>query len=513
MSTIDSSAPLLTRLTTTSMPSTSNPSPILSASSKRTIWPLVLLLILVQLSSVLYTLPLNRVIELRLCQEHYEANDPSVIQPDGTIPEMLCKVKDVQRGLAWLQGSMETMSVVCDFIVTIPFSFMAKKWGVRTVLWFNLVPRVVMSVWTVIVGHFPLLLPTKAILASPIFNVLGGECVFQSTIFTLTSGLTSEYVQRASYFSYISSTSYIVSFMGPTFAAFTMSANLWLPFWLNIFLLLCAIPTISLLPKTSKFSKYTISAHETTPNENTEESGPLIGSRNTSPDRYASAFQAPPSSTYYQSIKTTIEQLVHLVLGRRSFQILLLTLFLTALASSDTKLLVQYISKRYNWTFAQAGYLLSAKALVNLTLLAVVVPRIIRKSMSSRVVQGSDVRLNILGADVSIAVSVVGVLCIALAGRFWMLFTALIIYALGSALPVFTMSLIKSSLIAIEGSDAQDFSIVMLTKTLGSLVGAPLMTVLWVKAIEWGGIGLGLPYLTSSCLYMSAFIVFSRLQT
>lgn len=113
MSNIDSSAPLLTRLTTTSMPSTSNPSPILSASSKRAIWPLVLLLILVQLSSVLYTLPLNRVIELRLCQEHYEANDPSVIQPDGTIPEMLCKVKDVQRGLAWLQGSMETMSVVC----------------------------------------------------------------------------------------------------------------------------------------------------------------------------------------------------------------------------------------------------------------------------------------------------------------------------------------------------------------------------------------------------------------
>ena len=211
--------------------------------------------------------------------------------------------------------------------------------------------------------------------------------------------------------------------MGPTFAAFTMSANLWLPFWLNIFLLLCAIPTISLLPKTSEFSKYTISAHEAMTNENTEESGPLIGSRNTSPDRYASAFQAPPSSTYYQSIKTTIEQLVHLVLGRRSFQILLLTLFSTALASSDTKLLVQYISKRYNWTFAQAGYLLSAKALVNLMLLAVVVPRIIRKSMSSRAVQGSDVRLNILGADVSIAVSVVGVLCIALAGRFWMLFT------------------------------------------------------------------------------------------
>lgn len=71
-------------------------------------------------------------------------------------------------------------------------------------------------------------------------------------------------------------------------------------------------------------------------------------------------------------------------------------------------------------------------------------------------------------------------------------------YALGSALPVFTMSLVKSPLIAQPNSDIQDFSIVMLTKTLGSLVGAPLMTVLWVHAIKLGGVGLGLPYFVSA---------------
>lgn len=59
------------------------------------------------------------------------------------------------------------------------------------------------------------------------------------------------------------------------------------------------------------------------------------------------------------------------------------------------------------------------------------------------------------------------------------------------------MSLVKSSLIALAGSDIQDFSIVMLTKTLGSLVGAPLMAVLWVHAIKLGGVGLGLPYFVS----------------
>lgn len=72
------------------------------------------------------------------------------------------------------------------------------------------------------------------------------------------------------------------------------------------------------------------------------------------------------------------------------------------------------------------------------------------------------------------------------------------VYALGSALPVFTMSLVKSPLIAIADSDIQDFSIVILAKTLGSLVGAPLMTVLWMHAIKLGGVGLGLPYFISA---------------
>ncbi|USP82389.1 uncharacterized protein yc1106_09663 [Curvularia clavata] len=132
--------------------------------------------------------------------------------------------------------------------------------------------------------------------------------------------------------------------------------------------------------------------------------------------------------------------------------------------------------------------------------------------MSSRTIHGSEVRLNILGAELSIAISVVGVLCVALAFKFWMLLVALIIYALGSALPVFTMSLVKSSLIALAHSDVQDFSIIMLIKTLGSLVGAPLMTVLWVQAIKLGGGFVGLPYFVSACIYLVAAWVTARLR-
>lgn len=103
-----------------------------------------------------------------------------------------------------------------DFVVTIPWSFVANRWGVRTVLWCNLVPRLFMGAWALAIGmylciiimsssksgvnvtagHYTYLLPIKAILAGPFLALLGGECVFQSTIFTLTSALTDEYVER-----------------------------------------------------------------------------------------------------------------------------------------------------------------------------------------------------------------------------------------------------------------------------------------------------------------------------
>ena len=90
-----------------------SPSPALVRRSPNSIRPLIALLILVHLSAVLYTLPLNRVIEFRLCEDYYRHHDPELIPGYGAIPEKLCKVDEVQRRLAWLQGVMETTLVVC----------------------------------------------------------------------------------------------------------------------------------------------------------------------------------------------------------------------------------------------------------------------------------------------------------------------------------------------------------------------------------------------------------------
>lgn len=145
--------------------------------------------------------------------------------------------------------------------------------------------------------------------------------------------------------------------MGPTIASATMSWNIWLPFWINIGLLTCAIPTILLLPATARSTLVDSSAYLSRhPNSaDIEETGPLLEERDGSPGRYANAFEKPQG--FAQQTVQAARKLVSMIRGRRNFQILLCSFFLTALASSDTKLLVQYISKRYEWTFAKVSEL------------------------------------------------------------------------------------------------------------------------------------------------------------
>jgi hypothetical protein len=48
--------------------------------------------------------PTTRLLELGICREYYRAADPSVIGPGGDVPELLCKVGEVQSRLAEVNG-------------------------------------------------------------------------------------------------------------------------------------------------------------------------------------------------------------------------------------------------------------------------------------------------------------------------------------------------------------------------------------------------------------------------
>lgn len=395
-----------------------------------------------------------------------------------------------------------------DFVVTIPLSFVAQSKGRRLVLILNLSSRLFMLCWAVLFTYLDVLLPKTSIAIGPMLSFLGGDCVLNSIMYSLASDLTDDPVRRATYFGYMSSVSYVVALLGPALSSITMSILLPLPFFLGIGLLLAALPTIARLP-----------AHETRrPNSPIESRADDEVTQSLLSSPVLKAQDARKSTL--SSIIEHMRSLVRLVTSHpRNFSLLLFSFFLTSLASSDTKLLVQYISGRYHWTFASAGYLISGKAVINFTLLTVIIPRVLR----TRTFTGSDSvdKTNVRYANYCLVVSIIGALGIALAAWMWILVPSLLVYAIGSALPIFTLSLLKSPAICLQNdlgdeerassagtANTQIFSIVMLVKTMGSLVGAPLMAALWVGGIGVGGMGLGMPFFVSSACYVLAIFVF-----
>lgn len=309
------------------------------------------------------------------------------------------------------------------------------------------------------------------------------------------------------------SISYVVALGAPALAAASMTVLIWLPFWICIVLLLLAIPAVSLLPDHLGKGK----TNHPDNDSQLEQAEPLLSS---------SAPAAPKSkSSVMRAVLERFRTLRSITASHpRNLTLMFICFFLSSLASSDTKLLPQYISKRYHWSFASAGYLLSCKAVVNFVLLTVVIPSLLRsRHSSSGVSQGDNDtdRANSRYALVCWFISVLGASAIAVSTDIWLLFPSLLIYALGSALPIFTLSLLKSPAIAPKhdghptGSidpETHIFSLVVMVKTLGSLLGAPLMAALWVHGINTGGAALGTPFFVSAACYVLAILVFGGVK-
>lgn len=396
--------------------------------------------------------------------------------------------------------------------MTIPLSFVAQSKGRRLVLILNLASRIFMLSSAVLFAYLDTHVPKMAVVVGPMLSFLGGDCVLNSIMYSLASDITDDPMRRATYFGYMSSVSYVVALLGPALSSVTMSILLPLPIFLGIVLLLAAFPTIARLPSRD-------SGHST--GDGSEPEREVTQGLLSSPVLKARDARGPST---FSSIIGHIRSLLSLVTSHpRNFSLLLLSFFLTSLASSDTKLLVQYISGRYQWTFASAGYLLSGKAVVNFTLLTVILPRFLRTRTPLEA--GGIDATNVRYANYCLAVSIAGALGIAVAASIWILIPSLLVYAVGSALPIFTLSLLKCPAICPQGdleeeqsvswsgaANGQIFSIVMLVKTLGSLIGAPLMAALWVGGIGIGGMGLGLPFFVSSACYASAILVFFSIK-
>jgi MFS family permease len=294
-----------------------------------------------------------------------------------------------------------------DLVTTLPLAHVSDRYGRKLVFCLNILSLFLMWATIVMIGKAGEAFAISAAVISPIFTLIGGgDCVFQSTVASTIEDLAPNQKIRTQLFAYTSSIGYVTTLTAPALAAYTMSISLWIPFSLGLSLLLLALPVVSILPGRG------LSSITRAPEiQAGEESTPLIIENEEIDDRDSGVKSTGQVSLLSRAVNH-VKLLIQSVLDRPKFQLLVGIFFLASFASSNSPLLVQYISKRYQWSFSQAGYLLSAKAVVNVILLTIIVPTLVQISADRFFVPPR--RININAAEISIIISVLGVLVIAI---------------------------------------------------------------------------------------------------
>ena len=280
------------------------------------------------------------------------------------------------------------------------------------------------------------------------------------------------------------------SFLAPPASAILMQRDPWIPMSLGLGLQALTIPIAMALPETLGTVKYE------------EEESPPKRVRQDSVDNDAAPIDALPSINLtkagllgsFKSIASSITGLSFLFKDRRILFLMLIYPALTATNSTDT-LLLQYVSRRFSWTFAQATYLHSLMSGISIILLLILLPALSSYLQGKRNYSASA--KDILLARLSLTVMALGIFIEGLAPQVSILLIGLVIATLGTGASAMLRSFMTS--LVHPNEVARLYTAISIVQTLGVMFASPIAAGLFSAGLaRGGGAWLGLPYLVTA---------------
>jgi hypothetical protein len=192
----------------------------------------------------------------------------------------------------------------------------------------------------------------------------------------------------------------------------------------------------------------------------------------------------------FKQVKTEIRATWDIMKHPSLFLILLIFTTMGPQSLAASQFLVQYISKRFHWSIADAGFLLSLQGIINIALFFVILPAFSTslQSVFGLSAGGKDKLLAFLSSMFIFLGSLL------LAGdRITVVITGLIVFTFGAGLPPVCRSLAAYYVDSQNASKLQTLISVM--ETAGILYAGQFLSSLFALGIRLGGLWTGLPYI------------------
>jgi hypothetical protein len=215
---------------------------------------------------------------------------------------------------------------------------------------------------------------------------------------------------------------------------------------------------------------------------------------------------APGMAKFLQQARTGLAEVWDFILGNQSLAFLMVSLVFVILGRFVGELLLQYATKRYNWSWSFASMVLTVRSAGSLVTLLVVLPA--ASWLCVKRFGMSGVAKDLVLARWSGVVQIVGGLLIAAAPNGIFFSFGLVWFALGSGMS----SLIRSLLNALveEHHVGTVNSLVGFMETAGLIIAGPLLAKSLSVGLNLGGAWIGLPFITAAVFFaLSTAIVWT----
>ncbi|RDA91064.1 hypothetical protein CP533_3065 [Ophiocordyceps camponoti-saundersi (nom. inval.)] len=431
----------------------------LAAPSRSTVALLSLVTFSLSCFSSVGSVPLNRLLEDRLCRQ-YGAHHARL----SFFDERVCKADAVQSQLAHINGILETLEAVVGLLVAFPYGALSDKVGRKPVILLSIAGFTLGSAWTAYVLARDQASIQAILLAPAFFMIGGGRHVTYSTLFSAVSDVTTQQ-NRASAFVTISLGSFMGGVVGPVVSSGLMQvASPWLPYLMSFVMGLLGAALLMLVPET-------LPPRKKDAEDDDDDDTPILFS-------------------YLTRLRASLSML------RKPELALVLVAFLAPvpMSTAANQFFVQYVSKRFSWSMADAGYLQSVRGAVNVMLLLVVLPclgnskaLLSRASSSSSPAAAKDRYL----AQLSAVALTLG--CLLMAGKSMRVVVAgFVVNTLGNGLAPLCRSLAAHLVAAHEQAGLQ--TLIAIVEASSSLFAGPALAFALSAGMSWGGAWMGLPY-------------------
>ncbi|KAF4277199.1 hypothetical protein CNMCM8689_004908 [Aspergillus fumigatus] len=449
-----------------------------SGHSTRARWVLIVLslgIIAVNFGSYLAMAPQIQIFEYIICQKLHP--EIALLTPQEQI-DARCKSPDVQGELALVNGWKETLDALPGIFLALPFGLMADQAGRKKVLMLSLIGLIIEEV--VRTAWYSAFIPLRTVWFMSLFQLCGGGAqIATSMIFTMITDVFPV-ERRANIFFLIYASTQVAEIVASPLSAWLMSRTPWLPYFLGVLFMLCglcaSITVPETLPKSTKLSE---------PDTEDDE-----------------ADDDAPRTVRYR-LKAVLHharhQIMHhsrFIFADRNIGCISIALLAANVAIQSLVITLQYVSKRFSWSMAEASFLISLKGITNLSALLLILPAASKALDRFLPPLRRDLRISIG----SILTIVVGHVVMALAASPTIFIVGLSASSLGTgffpALRSVATALVHEAEIGLLGTT------IALTQSIGGIAAGPMMAGTFKLSMKLHGIWLGLPYISATALVL-----------